>query len=195
MGVPVTEASLYGLKGTVETLLKPENKAQLVKILTYHVVAANAMSDAVGKMIKDDGGKHTIKTVSGGVLIATMKNGKIELQDEKGQLPFKVGDQLELYVTQVRGTNIYLSNKATSKNLADDLEDAFDMMLPIEGRVAEVVNGGFRVSIKGKVTEKKFLLSGKEHTEYVGETSTGSWSTPAARASTVSSTTRRWPPS
>ena len=81
---PTNEAFAKLPKGTVETLLKPENKAQLVKILTYHVVAANAMSDAVGKMIKDDGGKHTIKTVSGGVLIATMKNGKIELQDEKG---------------------------------------------------------------------------------------------------------------
>jgi uncharacterized surface protein with fasciclin (FAS1) repeats len=81
---PTNEAFAKLPNGTVETLLKPENKAKLVKILTYHVVAANAMSDAVGKMIKDDGGKHTIKTVSGGTLIATMKDGKIELQDENG---------------------------------------------------------------------------------------------------------------
>jgi uncharacterized surface protein with fasciclin (FAS1) repeats len=71
-------------KGTVESLLKPENKDKLVKILTYHVVKANAMSAAVGKMIKDDGGKHTIKTVSGGTLVAMMKGDKIELQDENG---------------------------------------------------------------------------------------------------------------
>ena len=44
--------------GTVETLLKPENKAKLVKILTCHVVAANAMSPAIAKMIKDDKGTH-----------------------------------------------------------------------------------------------------------------------------------------
>ena len=71
-------------KGTVESLLKPENKDKLVKILTYHVVKANAMSAAVGKMIKDDGGKHTIKTVSGGTLVAMMKGDKIVLQDENG---------------------------------------------------------------------------------------------------------------
>ncbi len=69
-------------KGTVESLLKPENKDKLVKILTYHVVKANAMSAAVGKMIKDDGGKHTIKTVSGGTLVAMMKGDKIVLHDE-----------------------------------------------------------------------------------------------------------------
>jgi uncharacterized surface protein with fasciclin (FAS1) repeats len=71
-------------KGTVDSLLKPENKDKLVKILTYHVVKANAMSDAVKKMIKDDEGKHTITTVSGGKLVAMMKGDKIELQDENG---------------------------------------------------------------------------------------------------------------
>ena len=44
--------------GTVETLLKPENKAMLIKILTYHVVPVNALRDAIKKMVKDDGGKH-----------------------------------------------------------------------------------------------------------------------------------------
>src|SRR5476649_1153223 len=67
---PTNEAFAKLPKGTVEDLLKPENKDKLVKILTYHVVKANAMSAAVGKMIKDDGGKHTIKTVSGGTLVA-----------------------------------------------------------------------------------------------------------------------------
>jgi len=81
---PTNEAFDRLPKGTVDTLLKPENKDKLVKILTYHVVAANAMSDAIGKMIKDDGGKHTITTVSGGKLVAMMKGNKIELQDEDG---------------------------------------------------------------------------------------------------------------
>ncbi len=71
-------------KGTVETLLKPENKAQLTKILTAHVVQANAMSDAIQKMVKDDGGKHPVKTVSGDTLIVTTKGEKIMLTDESG---------------------------------------------------------------------------------------------------------------
>jgi uncharacterized surface protein with fasciclin (FAS1) repeats len=71
-------------KGTVEDLLKTENKAKLTKILTYHVVSANAMSGTIDKMIKDDGGKHTVTTVSGNKLVASMKNGKIVLADENG---------------------------------------------------------------------------------------------------------------
>jgi uncharacterized surface protein with fasciclin (FAS1) repeats len=71
-------------KGTVETLLKPENKDKLAKILTYHVVKANALGPAIRKMVKDDGGKHVITTVSGGKLTATVKDGKIMLEDESG---------------------------------------------------------------------------------------------------------------
>jgi uncharacterized surface protein with fasciclin (FAS1) repeats len=70
--------------GTVETLLKPENKDQLVKILTCHVVAADAMSDAIGKMIADDGGTHPVMTVGGCTLQAKMDGDKITLTDETG---------------------------------------------------------------------------------------------------------------
>ncbi len=62
----------------------------------------------------------------------------------------KVGDFLDLYVTNVKGSQIFMSPKPTAKNLSDDLEDAFDMMLPVEGRVTEAVNGGFRVNVLGK---------------------------------------------
>lgn len=80
-----TDAAFAKLpKGTLETLLKPENKDKLAKILTYHVVKANAMSDAIARMIKDDGGKHPITTVSGDRLVAMMKGDKIVLEDEKG---------------------------------------------------------------------------------------------------------------
>jgi uncharacterized surface protein with fasciclin (FAS1) repeats len=79
---PTNEAFAALPKGTVEMLLKPENKDKLVKILTYHVVKADAMSSMIAKMIKDDGGKHTIKTVSGGTLVAMMKGDKIVLHDE-----------------------------------------------------------------------------------------------------------------
>jgi uncharacterized surface protein with fasciclin (FAS1) repeats len=81
---PTNEAFAQLPNGTVETLLKPENKDKLVKILTYHVVSADAMANAIKKMIKDDGGMHTITTVSGGKLIAMMKGDKIVLQDENG---------------------------------------------------------------------------------------------------------------
>ncbi|CAN7183423.1 fasciclin domain-containing protein [Rhizobium sp. LjRoot30] len=73
-------------KGTVETLVKPENKDQLTKILTCHVVAADAMSSAIEKMIKDDGGTHDVKTVGGCVLKAKEDMGKITLTDEMGNV-------------------------------------------------------------------------------------------------------------
>ncbi|MBV9926239.1 MAG: fasciclin domain-containing protein [Acidobacteria bacterium] len=71
--------------GTVETLVKPENKATLTKILTYHVVAGNYDSKKLMQLIKKGGGQATLKTVSGGRLTARMNgmNG-ISLTDEKG---------------------------------------------------------------------------------------------------------------
>jgi uncharacterized surface protein with fasciclin (FAS1) repeats len=70
--------------GTVDTLLKPENKDQLAKILTCHVVAVEAMSAAIDKMIEDDGGMHPVKTVGGCTLTASEKDGRITLTDENG---------------------------------------------------------------------------------------------------------------
>ncbi|MCX6338030.1 MAG: fasciclin domain-containing protein [Bacteroidetes bacterium] len=81
---PTNDAFAKLPKGTVETLLKPENKATLAKILTYHVVAGNLDAAAVVKAITDGKGKVTIKTVSGGSLTASLKNGKVILTDEKG---------------------------------------------------------------------------------------------------------------
>jgi uncharacterized surface protein with fasciclin (FAS1) repeats len=82
---PTNEAFAKLPAGTVDNLLKPENKEMLVKVLTYHVVAANAMSDAINKMIMDDGGKHPVKTVSGNMLSLSAKDGKIMIMDESGQ--------------------------------------------------------------------------------------------------------------
>jgi uncharacterized surface protein with fasciclin (FAS1) repeats len=67
--------------GTVETLLKPENKDQLTKILTCHVVAANALSGAIEKMIADDKGMHPVKTVGGCEFTAMMDGDKIQIKD------------------------------------------------------------------------------------------------------------------
>ena len=82
---PTNEAFAALPAGTVETLLKPENKATLTKILTYHVVAGKMTSADLMKAIKAGGGKATLKTVSGGTLTAMMKGSKtIEIKDEKG---------------------------------------------------------------------------------------------------------------
>ncbi|RUM27507.1 fasciclin domain-containing protein [Rhizobium vallis] len=83
---PTNEAFAALPKGTVDALLKPENKAKLTKVLTCHVVAADAMSKTVAKMIKDDGGEHDIKTVGGCVLKARESMGKITLTDENGDV-------------------------------------------------------------------------------------------------------------
>ena len=70
--------------GTVDTLLKPENKDTLVKILTYHVVSGRVSSADLKKQIKMGGGKAMLKTVAGGSLWAMMEGNSIVLKDEKG---------------------------------------------------------------------------------------------------------------
>ncbi len=71
--------------GTVETLLKPENKAMLTKVLTYHVVAGKVSYSDLKSMITKGNGKATIKTVSGGTLTAMMNGDvSITLMDESG---------------------------------------------------------------------------------------------------------------
>jgi uncharacterized surface protein with fasciclin (FAS1) repeats len=70
--------------GTVDTLLKPENKATLTKILTYHVVAGDLDSAALMKAIAAGGGKAMLKTVSGGTLTAMKSGNGISITDEKG---------------------------------------------------------------------------------------------------------------
>jgi uncharacterized surface protein with fasciclin (FAS1) repeats len=83
---PTNEAFAKLPAGTVETLVKPENKAQLTKILTCHVVAADAMASTIKKMIKDDGGEHKVKTVGGCILTVKMVGPKLEIVDEKGDV-------------------------------------------------------------------------------------------------------------
>jgi len=70
--------------GTVDTLLKPENKAMLTNILTYHVVAGNMDSKKIMKAIKKGNGKATFTTVAGGTLTASMDGNTLVLTDAKG---------------------------------------------------------------------------------------------------------------
>ena len=81
---PTNEAFDKLPKGTVETLLKPENKDMLTKILTYHVVAGRLDAAAIAAQIKAGNGKAELKTVSGGTLTAMMKGNKLVLADENG---------------------------------------------------------------------------------------------------------------
>ena len=70
--------------GTVDTLLKPENKSMLTNVLTYHVLAGKYDSKALAKLIKKGGGKASLKTVSGGTLWAMMDGNNLVLRDAKG---------------------------------------------------------------------------------------------------------------
>jgi uncharacterized surface protein with fasciclin (FAS1) repeats len=81
---PTNEAFAKLPEGTVDTLLKPENKGMLTNILTYHVIAGRLSAADIKRMIKQGGGKAELKTVSGGTLTAMDEGGKIVLQDEKG---------------------------------------------------------------------------------------------------------------
>jgi len=84
--------------GTVDTLLKPENKDALVKVLTYHVVAGRVSAADLKKQIKAGGGKAELKTVAGGKLWAMIDGGSIVLKDEKGGM------------SKVTQANVYQSN-------------------------------------------------------------------------------------
>jgi len=95
---PVNEAFGKLPAGTVDFLLKPENKATLAKILTYHVVSGSLDANAVIAAIKNGMGKAVLTTVSGNKLTATIDNGKVKLTDEKGGSAF-------VTVTDLKGTN------------------------------------------------------------------------------------------
>jgi len=81
---PTNEAFAKLPAGTVDSLLKPENKDMLTKILTYHVVAGRWGAAEIKKQIKEGHGQASLKTVSGGTLTAMMQGENIALKDEKG---------------------------------------------------------------------------------------------------------------
>jgi len=85
-------------KGTVESLLKPENKAQLSKILTYHVVSGNLDAAGVVEAIKKGNGKAVLTTVSGGKLTVTLEGEKVKLTDESGNSAYVI-------VADLKGSN------------------------------------------------------------------------------------------
>ena len=84
--------------GTVATLLKPENKAKLQAVLTYHVVAGNLDANAVVGAIKQGNGKAVLTTVQGSKLTAAIENGKVVLTDANG-------GKSTVTATDIKGSN------------------------------------------------------------------------------------------
>jgi len=83
---PTNEAFAKLPAGTVDGLLKPENKAALTKVLTYHVVPGRMDAHALAKKIKEGNGSASLTTASGGTLWATMQGDRIVVKDEKGDM-------------------------------------------------------------------------------------------------------------
>ncbi len=81
---PTNEAFAKLPPGTVDSLLKPENKAMLVKVLTYHVVSGRMTSSDIAAAIQSGGGRATLTTVEGEPLTASMDGDKLVLTDAKG---------------------------------------------------------------------------------------------------------------
>lgn len=81
---PTNDAFAKLPAGTVETLLKPENKEKLQAVLTYHVVAGNFTAKDVIGLIRKGNGKAVIPTVNGGNLTAMMMDSSVYISDENG---------------------------------------------------------------------------------------------------------------
>lgn len=75
-----------------------------------------------------------------------------DLLDENKQVKYKVGDIIDIVVLKVMSDEIRVTRKGSKSTPIEmeNLEDAFDMELPVEGKVTEVVNGGYRVSVQGQ---------------------------------------------
>ena len=81
-----TDAAFAKLpKGTVETLLQPANRDQLVSVLTYHVVPGKVGASDLIETIRANGGKAMLKTVQGGTLTASLSGGSVAITDGGGR--------------------------------------------------------------------------------------------------------------
>jgi len=78
--------------GTVESLVKPENKGTLTTVLTYHVVAGRMSASDIAAKIKAGGGKAMLKTASGGMLTATLRGDHVLVMDAKGNAAMVIFD-------------------------------------------------------------------------------------------------------
>ncbi|MDT7952656.1 MAG: fasciclin domain-containing protein [Acetobacteraceae bacterium] len=93
---PTNEAFAKLPPGTVDTLLKPENKGKLAQVLTYHVVPGRLTAADLGRMVKQGNGKATLKTVEGEPLTVTDQGGRLMVADAKGDnATVTIGDVMQ----------------------------------------------------------------------------------------------------
>ncbi|MGE0632529.1 MAG: S1 RNA-binding domain-containing protein [Pseudobdellovibrionaceae bacterium] len=98
-----------------------------------------------------------------------------DLLDDQKQIKYKIGDYIDVIIVKMREGDIRLTKKGAKSSSADleSLEDAFDMELPVEGKVTETCNGGFRVNVQGKTAfcpiSQMDLRTSKEASDYVGK--------------------------
>ena len=108
---PTNDAFAALPSGTVDTLLKPENKDKLDKILTYHVVPGRLSTRALKSLVRKGGGTATLKTVQGDPLTITDPDGKLMVADE-------AGDTASITVANVAQSNgmVQVINKVLMPN-------------------------------------------------------------------------------
>lgn len=113
------------------------------------------------------------------VSTGTMNDGQIptlELKDPTGQRTYKVGDKIKVKVVRVREGELLLkrADSIGSSDDAESLEDAYDLELPVKGKVTEAVKGGYRVEVQGQRGFCPFsqidLRAGSDPGEYIGKT-------------------------
>jgi uncharacterized surface protein with fasciclin (FAS1) repeats len=93
---PTNEAFAALPAGTVQTLLKPENKAMLVKVLTYHVVPGRLTAHDLAMAVDQGGGKASLKTVEGDSLIVSKDASGWAITDDKGDVAHvTIGDVMQ----------------------------------------------------------------------------------------------------
>ncbi len=93
---PTNEAFAALPAGTVQTLLKPENKAVLVKVLTYHVVPGRLTAFDLARAVEQGGGKATLKTVEGDSLVVSHGANGLAVTDDKGNVAHvTIGDVIQ----------------------------------------------------------------------------------------------------
>jgi len=93
---PTNQAFANLPAGTVDTLLKPENKAKLVQVLTYHVVPGRLTAAKLRQMVRMGGGKATLTTVEGEPLVVTDRDGQLDVADSTGAVAhITIGDVIQ----------------------------------------------------------------------------------------------------
>lgn len=95
---PTNDAFSRLPEGTLEALLKPENKPTLTKILTYHVVSGKFMAEDVVKAISENNNEFSVKTVQGSTLKFSLQDGNVVITDTDG-------NQSKVTATDVKASN------------------------------------------------------------------------------------------